>query len=96
MRRTVEHFGRLDILFNNAGLMLLGSVTNADVDDWERMIAVNLTRDAGRSKAHRSTVGCRPCPKDREMPWYLSVLDQVEHGRRLVERRADRVAVNTA
>jgi NADP-dependent 3-hydroxy acid dehydrogenase YdfG len=47
--RQVEDFfgavarrhGRLDILVNNAGLMLLGPVTGADVDEWERMIAVN-------------------------------------------------------
>jgi NADP-dependent 3-hydroxy acid dehydrogenase YdfG len=38
---VVERFGRLDILINNAGLMLLGPVTDADVGDWERMISVN-------------------------------------------------------
>ena len=38
---VVERFGRLDILINNAGLMLLGPVVGADVGEWERMIAVN-------------------------------------------------------
>ncbi len=38
---VVEHFGRLDILINNAGLMLLGPVVGADPAEWERMIAVN-------------------------------------------------------
>lgn len=38
---VVERFGRLDILINNAGLMLLGAVLDQDVDDWERMIAIN-------------------------------------------------------
>jgi NADP-dependent 3-hydroxy acid dehydrogenase YdfG len=38
---TVEHFGRLDILVNNAGLMILGNFADADVDDFDRMIAVN-------------------------------------------------------
>lgn len=38
---VVERFGRLDILVNNAGLMLLGPVEGADVEEWERMIAVN-------------------------------------------------------
>jgi NAD(P)-dependent dehydrogenase (short-subunit alcohol dehydrogenase family) len=33
--------GRIDILINNAGLMLLGPIAGADVDEWERMIAVN-------------------------------------------------------
>jgi len=41
VQATVERFGRLDILVNNAGLMLLGPVPGADVDQWERMIAVN-------------------------------------------------------
>jgi clavulanate-9-aldehyde reducatase len=37
-----EEFGGLHILVNNAGVMLLGPVTDADTDDWRRMIAVNL------------------------------------------------------
>jgi NADP-dependent 3-hydroxy acid dehydrogenase YdfG len=38
---VVDRYGRLDILINNAGLMLLGPVLGADVEEWERMIAVN-------------------------------------------------------
>ncbi|KRE78280.1 SDR family NAD(P)-dependent oxidoreductase [Arthrobacter sp. Soil763] len=38
---VADHFGRLDILINNAGLMLLGPIVGADVEEWERMIAVN-------------------------------------------------------
>ena len=41
VQQTVERFGRLDTLVNNAGLMLLGPVVGADVDEWEQMIAVN-------------------------------------------------------
>jgi NADP-dependent 3-hydroxy acid dehydrogenase YdfG len=41
VQQTVERLGRLDILVNNAGLMLLGPVVDADVDEWEQMIAVN-------------------------------------------------------
>jgi NAD(P)-dependent dehydrogenase (short-subunit alcohol dehydrogenase family) len=40
--RPVEHFGRLNTLVNNAGLMLLGPVVGADRDDWNRMIGVNI------------------------------------------------------
>lgn len=42
VRRAIDTYGTLDILVNNAGLMLLGPVAGADVDEWERMIAVNL------------------------------------------------------
>jgi NADP-dependent 3-hydroxy acid dehydrogenase YdfG len=41
VQKTVERFGRLDILVNNAGLMILGPFADADVDDFERMIAIN-------------------------------------------------------
>jgi clavulanate-9-aldehyde reducatase len=34
--------GGLHILVNNAGLMLLGPVAEADTDEWRRMIGVNL------------------------------------------------------
>jgi NADP-dependent 3-hydroxy acid dehydrogenase YdfG len=39
---TVDAFGRVDILINNAGVMLLSYMRNAHVDEWERMIDVNL------------------------------------------------------
>jgi NADP-dependent 3-hydroxy acid dehydrogenase YdfG len=42
VQQAAEHFGRLDTLVNNAGLMLLGPVVGADVDEWERMLAVNV------------------------------------------------------
>ena len=41
VQQIVERTGRLDIVVNNAGLMLLGPVVGADVEEWERMIAIN-------------------------------------------------------
>ena len=39
---TAEHFGRLDTVVNNAGVMLLGPAVDAPVEEWDRMIALNL------------------------------------------------------
>ncbi len=39
---TVEAFGRLDILVNNAGIMPLSPLTEARVEDWTRMVDVNV------------------------------------------------------
>jgi NADP-dependent 3-hydroxy acid dehydrogenase YdfG len=39
---TVRHWGRLDILVNNAGVMLLGPIVDAPVDEWRRMVELNL------------------------------------------------------
>jgi NAD(P)-dependent dehydrogenase (short-subunit alcohol dehydrogenase family) len=42
VQQTVQRFGRLDTLVNNAGLMLLGPVVGADAQEWDRVIAVNV------------------------------------------------------
>ena len=39
---TVSELGRLDTLVNNAGVMLLGPVIDAPVEEWERMVQINV------------------------------------------------------
>ena len=41
VRRAHDELGGLNILINNAGVMLLGPVTGADTDEWRRMINAN-------------------------------------------------------
>jgi NADP-dependent 3-hydroxy acid dehydrogenase YdfG len=42
VKDTIDGFGRLDALFNNAGIMPLSYMKNLHVDEWERMIEVNV------------------------------------------------------
>jgi NADP-dependent 3-hydroxy acid dehydrogenase YdfG len=42
VQETVAHFGRLDTLFNNAGVMLLGPAEDAPIEEWDRMVDLNV------------------------------------------------------
>jgi NADP-dependent 3-hydroxy acid dehydrogenase YdfG len=42
IERAKSELGRLDVLVNNAGVMLLGPVEGADTSEWRRMVDVNL------------------------------------------------------
>src|SRR5215210_2863917 len=42
LQRAVDELGRLDHVVNNAGLMLLGPITDADTEEWRRMMHVNV------------------------------------------------------
>ncbi len=42
VERTVAELGRLDTVVNNAGVMLLGPIVDAPLEEWERMVALNV------------------------------------------------------
>jgi NADP-dependent 3-hydroxy acid dehydrogenase YdfG len=42
VKRTVDELGSLDTLINNAGVMLLGPIVDAPVEEWDRMIDLNV------------------------------------------------------
>src|ERR1039457_7106435 len=42
VERAHSELGRLDVLVNNAGVMLLGPIVSADTEEWRRMIHANV------------------------------------------------------
>ncbi|SPR92312.1 SDR family NAD(P)-dependent oxidoreductase [Bacillus altitudinis] len=43
VEKAKEHFGQIDILVNNAGINLRKSTVDTSVDEWKRLIDINLT-----------------------------------------------------
>ncbi|HJX23242.1 MAG TPA: glucose 1-dehydrogenase [Candidatus Bathyarchaeia archaeon] len=42
VRATVEHYGKIDVLVNNAGIFIGGQVTEFSEESWDEIIDINL------------------------------------------------------
>ncbi|MBK4987625.1 SDR family oxidoreductase [Pseudomonas sp. S37] len=42
VQHAVDTFGRLDVMINNAGLMAIAPISELRVDEWDRMIDINI------------------------------------------------------
>lgn len=42
VEQAKEQFGSIDVYVNNAGVMLNGAITDGAIEDWEKMIDVNI------------------------------------------------------
>jgi len=67
--QTTKQFGKLDILVNNAGIFLGKDLMDATLDEWNRLVAINMTgvwlgtkacapalAEAGKSSRHGSAI----------------------------------------
>jgi hypothetical protein len=42
VNKAVSEFGKVDVMINNAGLMSIAPLSEAKVDEWDRMIDINI------------------------------------------------------
>ncbi|WP_040977888.1 SDR family NAD(P)-dependent oxidoreductase [Oceanobacillus jeddahense] len=49
--KTINRFGKIDILVNNAGINMRSSTLDMEIDDWKRVLDINLNGNLFFSKA---------------------------------------------
>ena len=43
IKKIIKKYGCIDVLINNAGMMMESSIQDTSIEDWNQTIAVNLT-----------------------------------------------------
>ena len=51
VKEVIEDFGEIDVLVNNAGITRDNFLTKMEIDDWNKVIAINLTGTFNCAKA---------------------------------------------
>ena len=69
MSEVVAKAGRIDVLVNNAGMMLLGPIVGAPLEEWERMIDINVR--ALLHCAHAALPHCSRPPSKGHAKWRI-------------------------
>lgn len=42
VKETIDNFGKIDVLINNAGIIAMGGLKSSDVDTYDKVMAVNM------------------------------------------------------
>lgn len=48
VEQTIAHFGRLDVLVNNAGILVMGSIETTDLAQFDKVMNINVRWDFTR------------------------------------------------
>lgn len=105
---ALERFGRIDVMINNAGVMSLALLRNLRVEEWDRMIDVNIkgvlygiaavvphmrTQGSGHIINIASVAAHRICPAAAVYCGAKAAVRAISEGLRLEERGVIRVTV---